>query len=337
MVLWTQENLDSHSFEYLRSLPSIPQEHAKFTVTHASPRHPIWEYITSTRLARENFDFFDTPYCLVGHTHVPLLFRLALDARTRRMSCTGHLPVRRPRHQPAGRASSDSQPRQRRPAARQRRARSLSAPRHRPGSDVLSPRALRCRDDAGCDARGRPARTPHRPYCLRLVGCNQLAAIRICLNNRGVGFVESVGADACSHPLPSKSWFRRSIEDETSHLFVAGRCDSGCTGRMRSPALKRNQSIVTSWRTGCPREAPAPRDGFRARSLPPATPVTVVGQGRDCARSAQNHLPGLCQHRRQGPGGQPEGCRGAGSQRRRLRVAVGAEPVLRRPDAAARS
>lgn len=93
MVLWTQENLDSHSFEYLHSLPSIPLDREKFTVTHASPRHPIWEYITSTRIARENFDFFDTPYCLVGHTHVPLLFRLAFDAKTRRLSCTGHLPV----------------------------------------------------------------------------------------------------------------------------------------------------------------------------------------------------------------------------------------------------
>ena len=84
MVLWTQDKLDAHSLQYLQSLPSTPQERQKFTVTHASPRHPIGEYITNTRIARENFDFFDTPYCLVGHTHVPLLFRLALDTNGHR-------------------------------------------------------------------------------------------------------------------------------------------------------------------------------------------------------------------------------------------------------------
>lgn len=92
MVLWTQQNLAAHSLEYLQNLPSISLARDKFSITHASPRHPIWEYITSIRIARENFDFFDTPYCLVGHTHVPLLFRLAFDAKTRRMGCTGHLP-----------------------------------------------------------------------------------------------------------------------------------------------------------------------------------------------------------------------------------------------------
>ena len=92
MVLWTQQNLDQHSLDYLQNAPSIPKERDKFTITHASPRHPVWEYITNTRIARENFDFFDTPYCFVGHTHVPLLFRLAFDPKTRRMGCTGHLP-----------------------------------------------------------------------------------------------------------------------------------------------------------------------------------------------------------------------------------------------------
>lgn len=93
MVLWTRAALDAHSLDYLQALPAQPLKIDKFSITHASPRHPIWEYITSTRIARENFDFFETPYCLVGHTHVPLLFRLAFDARTRRLGCTAHMPV----------------------------------------------------------------------------------------------------------------------------------------------------------------------------------------------------------------------------------------------------
>jgi len=44
-----------------------------------SPRHPIWEYIIYTSTARANFDHFDTPYCLVGHTHTPGIFRLTSE------------------------------------------------------------------------------------------------------------------------------------------------------------------------------------------------------------------------------------------------------------------
>jgi diadenosine tetraphosphatase ApaH/serine/threonine PP2A family protein phosphatase len=47
----------------------------EFTLAHGSPRDPLWEYLYSTGLARANLDAFETPYCLVGHTHVPLVFR----------------------------------------------------------------------------------------------------------------------------------------------------------------------------------------------------------------------------------------------------------------------
>ncbi len=92
MVEWTQENLDEVSLDYLKNLHDFPLTQDKFTVTHASPRHPIWEYITSISVARENFDHFNTPYCLVGHTHVPLIFRLALDPEKQRLRCSAHSP-----------------------------------------------------------------------------------------------------------------------------------------------------------------------------------------------------------------------------------------------------
>jgi diadenosine tetraphosphatase ApaH/serine/threonine PP2A family protein phosphatase len=38
----------------------------------------VWEYLTHVSLARLNFDYFQTPYCLVGHTHVPLVFQRPL-------------------------------------------------------------------------------------------------------------------------------------------------------------------------------------------------------------------------------------------------------------------
>ena len=45
-----------------------------FTLTHGSPRDTIWEYILYPSVARANFDYFATPFCLVGHTHVPMIF-----------------------------------------------------------------------------------------------------------------------------------------------------------------------------------------------------------------------------------------------------------------------
>jgi diadenosine tetraphosphatase ApaH/serine/threonine PP2A family protein phosphatase len=41
----------------------------------------VWEYILDPRTADANFDAFFTDYCLVGHTHLPVIFqRSAGDA-----------------------------------------------------------------------------------------------------------------------------------------------------------------------------------------------------------------------------------------------------------------
>jgi diadenosine tetraphosphatase ApaH/serine/threonine PP2A family protein phosphatase len=46
-----------------------------FTLVHGSPRDPTWEYIYSVSIARANMPRFTTRHCLVGHTHVPLVYR----------------------------------------------------------------------------------------------------------------------------------------------------------------------------------------------------------------------------------------------------------------------
>ena len=72
-ITWTQETLSEASFEYLRAVP--PKTVIEpFTLAHASPRYPVWEYIIDPGTAAENFDWFQTPYCFVGHTHVPIIF-----------------------------------------------------------------------------------------------------------------------------------------------------------------------------------------------------------------------------------------------------------------------
>ncbi len=46
----------------------------ELTAVHGSPRDPIWEYITSTDVARANLDAYETRICLFGHTHLPIVY-----------------------------------------------------------------------------------------------------------------------------------------------------------------------------------------------------------------------------------------------------------------------
>jgi len=71
---WTAQQLSPEDTQYLESLP-LTVDKDIFTLVHGSPREPIWEYVISTGIARENFSFFQSPYCLVGHSHVPLVFK----------------------------------------------------------------------------------------------------------------------------------------------------------------------------------------------------------------------------------------------------------------------
>lgn len=72
--LWTRDQLTIESEAYLDSLPeTIVTDN--FTLAHGSPRHPIWEYLFYVGMARLSFGYYDTSICLVGHTHVPVIFR----------------------------------------------------------------------------------------------------------------------------------------------------------------------------------------------------------------------------------------------------------------------
>ena len=81
---WTAQQLTAEDVDYLQKLPlSLCQEN--FTLAHGSPREPIWEYLLSTEAAQDNFTCFETPYCLVGHSHVPLIFELVSNKAVYRM------------------------------------------------------------------------------------------------------------------------------------------------------------------------------------------------------------------------------------------------------------
>jgi predicted phosphodiesterase len=77
-VQWTQEVLTSASMDFLRALPE-QRVFNSATLVHGSPRQPVWEYLLDARTATKNFDYFDTPYCFVGHSHLPVIYQLKDD------------------------------------------------------------------------------------------------------------------------------------------------------------------------------------------------------------------------------------------------------------------
>ena len=74
-IHWTQEKLSDGTRAFLKSLPE-KLTIDNVTLTHGSPRYPVWEYLLDTRTATVNFDYFDTPLCFVGHTHLPVIYTL---------------------------------------------------------------------------------------------------------------------------------------------------------------------------------------------------------------------------------------------------------------------
>jgi len=80
-IEWTRKILTASSWEFLGSLPervstdpgyfNLPRQ---ITLVHGSPRQPVWEYLLDTYTATHNFEYFDTDYCFVGHTHLPIIF-----------------------------------------------------------------------------------------------------------------------------------------------------------------------------------------------------------------------------------------------------------------------
>ena len=89
---WTGQQLDQQDMDYIANLPFIKID-GDFTLAHGSPREPIWEYVISVPVAKASFKYFSTNFCLVGHSHVPMVF----EAIATRGDCLVHeFPVDTP-------------------------------------------------------------------------------------------------------------------------------------------------------------------------------------------------------------------------------------------------
>lgn len=74
-LLRQREMLTNPNREFLLTFLKEPKVCRDVTLVHGSPRDPIWEYVMNTLVARINLDFFETSWCLVGHSHFQAIFQ----------------------------------------------------------------------------------------------------------------------------------------------------------------------------------------------------------------------------------------------------------------------
>lgn len=72
-ALWTADVLTYDELAYLAGLPEVRTE-GDFTHVHGSLRDPVMEYLLSEPAALATFALMETPFCLVGHSHYPLVW-----------------------------------------------------------------------------------------------------------------------------------------------------------------------------------------------------------------------------------------------------------------------
>jgi predicted phosphodiesterase len=78
---WTSATLTPANTAYLEALP-VTFVIGDYTLVHASPREPVWEYILEPLVAALNFPHFETPHCFVGHTHQPVIYEMTANGET---------------------------------------------------------------------------------------------------------------------------------------------------------------------------------------------------------------------------------------------------------------
>ena len=71
---WTASQLAPEQRQFLSALPNVVRR-GEFTLVHGSLRSPVMEYLISTGVAIATFQLLESPYCLVGHSHIPFICR----------------------------------------------------------------------------------------------------------------------------------------------------------------------------------------------------------------------------------------------------------------------
>lgn len=72
-ALWTADVLADDELDYLAGLPEV-RTVGDFTHVHGSLRDPVMEYLISEPAALATFALLETSFCLVGHSHYPIVW-----------------------------------------------------------------------------------------------------------------------------------------------------------------------------------------------------------------------------------------------------------------------
>jgi predicted phosphodiesterase len=81
-ITWTKRHLKAEGMEYLLSLPEKLVVEST-TIVHGSPRNPVWDYVMDYMTAERMYQFYETRICLVGHTHVPAIWKESEGSSTK--------------------------------------------------------------------------------------------------------------------------------------------------------------------------------------------------------------------------------------------------------------
>lgn len=74
-IRFTKERLSEDNLNFLKKRrEKIVTE--TMTLTHGSPRNPVWEYLVEPFVALMNFAYFNTQLAFVGHSHLPIAFTM---------------------------------------------------------------------------------------------------------------------------------------------------------------------------------------------------------------------------------------------------------------------
>jgi diadenosine tetraphosphatase ApaH/serine/threonine PP2A family protein phosphatase len=77
---WTAARLTYEERKYLEQLPEIAYED-DFTLVHGSLRAPIWEYVLTMPAMEAHFRLMETPFSVIGHSHVAFLAEEGNDGK----------------------------------------------------------------------------------------------------------------------------------------------------------------------------------------------------------------------------------------------------------------
>lgn len=78
-ILWTREQLGPMHFSALQQMPLVDNQHPVYMCVHDCPCPAPSDYVYDRDMAALAFRAVDRPMCLLGHTHVPMVFEATTD------------------------------------------------------------------------------------------------------------------------------------------------------------------------------------------------------------------------------------------------------------------